>query len=100
MARSCSEDEWELKDIPRQLAYEATLFDNPYLDTLARIRHARLLSRQTALQYRIRRNAVLTRWIMRRYRSHPQPLPVRPISPLSPMLMDEVIQDGKIVDLG
>lgn len=87
-------------DIPRQLAYEATLFDNPSLDKIARLRHARLLSRQTELQDRIRRCEVLDRWYMRRYRRHPQPLPIRPISPLSPMLIDEIIQDGKIVDQG
>lgn len=86
-------------DIPRQLAYEASWFDNPFLDTLARLRHAQLLSRQAELKYQIRRSAVLDRWVLRQSRfRHLRHVP--PPSPLTPLLIDEVIQDGKIVDLG
>lgn len=120
MPRSFSEDEWVLLDLPRQLAYEKSWFDNPYIGQAARVKHAALLARQTELKYRIRRSDVLDRWIMRRYRcrgsatacrgaaSERSPIPVA-VSPdlsgpetssFTPMLIDEVIQDGKIVDRG
>jgi hypothetical protein len=112
MPRSFSSDEWELMDIPRRLAYEQSRFDNPRphivgagpgcatIDQIARVRHAALLVRQTELKYQIRRRAVLARWVMRKYRLRLAPLPIRPISPLIPMLIDEVIEHGKIVDRG
>ena len=87
-------------DIPRRLAYELSWFDNPHIGANARLKHAALLARQTELKYRIRRSDVLDRWVMRKYRQHPEPLPIRPISPLSPMLIDEVIEHGRIVDQG
>jgi hypothetical protein len=100
MPRSFSCDEWELMDIPRQLAYEQSWFDNPHIGQNARVKHAALLARQTELKYRIRRSDVLDRWVMRKYRLRLETLPIRPMSPLSPMLIDEVIEDGKIVDRG
>jgi hypothetical protein len=111
MARTFSEDEWELMDLPRQLLYEASYFGNtrpcvpwggpecPTLDQVHRIKHKRLLTRQTELQYRIRRNDVLTRWVMSRHRRQPAMIVVPP-GPFTDMGIDEVIEDGKIVDQG
>jgi hypothetical protein len=111
MPRSFSEDEWELMDIPRQLLYEASYFGNtrpcvpwggsesPTIDQVHRIKHKRLLTRQTELQERIRRNDVLTRWVMSRHRDG-RTFTSGPIEPLTPMLVDEVIEGGKIVDQG
>lgn len=112
MPRSFSDDEWELMDLPRQLAYEQSRFGilNPVvvgagpdcltIDQAARTRHAALLARQTELKYRIRRRAVLDRWVMRRYRCWRSVLIRPPVEPFTAMGMDEVIQDGKIVDAG
>ena len=100
MARSYTEDEWELKDIPRKLNYEAGWFDNPVMDKQARIKHAGLLARQVELKTRIRRDSVLDRWVMRKYRERRGRVagPVRQV--LTPMLVDEMIEDGQIVDRG
>jgi hypothetical protein len=80
MPRTYSEDEWELLDIPRQLACEQSRFGNlnpivpgagpgcVTIDQFARVRYARLLARQAELKYQIRRCHVLDRWYLRRYR--------------------------------
>lgn len=100
MARSYTEDEWELMDIPRRLAYEQSNFDKPHIGQKARIKHAALLSRQTELQYRIRRSDVLDRWVMRKYRTSRFSDVRPPPEPFTAMRIDEVIQDRKIVDQG
>jgi len=100
MARVYTTDEWELKDIPRRLKYEAGWFDHPVMDKQARVKHAELLARQKELQARIRRDTVLDRWIMRKYRER-RGRTARPTrQALSPMLIDEVIEDGGIIDRG
>ncbi len=100
MARTYTEDEWELADLPRKIAYEASLFDHPRMDKLARARHAGLLLRQAELAARIRRASILDRWVMRRYRTAGRFKKRSPQSVLTPMLMDEAIEDGKIIDRG
>jgi hypothetical protein len=100
MPRTFSEDEWELKDLPRQLAYEQSRFENPHLGRNARLKHARLLARQEELTRRIRRCAVLDRWYLRRYRPRKIVAVPQPVEPLTPMRMDEIIVAGKIVDQG
>jgi len=110
MPRSFSADEWELLDIPRQLLYEQSYWGNTSpcvpqggpdcrtVDQLHRDRYAQLLARQTELKYRIRRSAILDRWVMRRYRLGRAGCPQRATSPLTDMKVDEVIENGNIVD--
>jgi hypothetical protein len=103
MARSYSDDQWELLDLPRQLLYEKSKFNCPVLGVQARLRHERLLARQTELVQRIRRASIMDRWIMRKYRINPRRPDPRPQTPdpiLTDMGIDEVIEDGKIIDRG
>lgn len=108
-------DEFELRDIPRQLVYEQSKWgcpasycvgagpDAPTVDQVARQKHAWLLARQKALAYRIRYRAVMDRWVMRKYPKFPRinrnaPLPPR--EAFTPMGMDEIIVGHRIVDDG
>lgn len=110
-----TEDEIELRDIPRQLVYEQTRWgclkpqvvgagpEAPTIDQEARARHAALLERQKLLTYRIRRRRVLDRWVMRKYPNFPRfnrhaPLPKPGV--FTAMAMDEVIVGHRIVDDG
>ena len=112
MARTFSSAEWELRDIPRQLLYHQSYFGNtrPCLpqggpecmtvDEFHRAQHEWLLTRQTTLTARLRRESILDRWVMRKYPTRAFHIPVRSPGPLTDMGMDEVIEDGKIVDKG
>ena len=105
-------DEFELRFVlPSQLVYETRHFGNqlPFVvgagpdcltvDQLARTKFARLFARLKLLQHRIRRQTILDRWALRQFHAeHPPQL--LPHSPLTPMLIDEVIVGRRIVDQG
>ena len=105
--------EYELKDLPRQLAYEESRFGNmlPYIvgagpgcatiDQVARAKHAALIIRQAELKKKLRRWKAGDRWVRWKERQEnlqPSTFNLQPSSPLTPMLMDEVIQGRRIVD--
>jgi hypothetical protein len=99
-----TQDEWYLANIPRRLAYEQSFFTSPTpgIAHEHRVKHADLLARQAALKKSIRRMKAGDRWWRwkerqensRRGELHETP------SCLSPMLIDEVIEHGRIVDQG
>ena len=108
---SMTEAEFEIYvSIPRELVYLKSQFGNlrpvvPWggpgtctIDQEARLKHAVLVARQTALKQKIRRERIMDRWYLRK--SNRRGLAPVPPSPLTAMLIDEVIQDGKIVDIG
>lgn len=99
-----TQDEWDLTDIPRRLAYEQSFFTSttPGIAQEHRVKHATLLDRQAALKKSIRRMKAGDRWWRwkeRRENSQRGELHETP-SFLSPMGIDEVIEHGRIVDRG
>lgn len=90
-------DEWELADLPRQLAYEATRFGSR-LESPAGRRYAFLMQRYSELSYRIRYNRVMGRWYTRKLDR--LPACKRSDDALVPMGIDEVIEVRRIVDRG
>ena len=114
MSRYCSEDEWELADLPRRMAYERSKFDlfvpcvvggGPQCLTLAQIARGNflnLLRRQTFLYARSRRNRIENRWVLRKL-NPPRRTRIAvnvPVKPFTGMGMDEIIRDHRIVDAG